>query len=156
MSEYGESMVETLLKEAGYIAKENGMDKVFDLTQLKTATPVPLMEATHLYQPVHGTSAGSRYFVLALGAEIRVAGRWQKGPGAGKLAVRVEGPGVESEDNKELLAAIGLDQKSQTHWSVHLSAVDAVDIRKAVGAILIGLSVEWVTVMPNPHLIQGI
>ena len=140
------------------IAKENGMDaKIFDLSQLKTAKCVPLMEATHLYQPVDGTSSGSRYFALAIGKNLRLAGRWQASAGgAHGLALRVEGPGLDEEETKALIVGCGLDFKSSTHASVHLSAESEIDIRKAVGALLLGLDEEWETVVPNPHVIQGI
>jgi hypothetical protein len=130
--------------------------KVFDVTQLKTATTVPLMKATQLYQPVKGTSSGSRYFVLALGSSLRIAGRWQgKGENHG-LALRVEGSGLEEEETKALIVECGLDFKSPKHASVHLSSNSEVSIRKAVGALLLGLDEDWATTMPNPHVIQGI
>ena len=137
--------------------EENGMDaKIFDLTQLKTATTVPLMKATHLYQPVKGTSSGSRYFALAIGAQIRIAGRWQKSHNGHGLALRVEGPGLDDEGVKAIIVGCGLDFKSSKHASVHLSSESEIDIRKAVGALLLGLSVDWETPIPNPHVIQGI
>ncbi len=133
--------------------KENGMDaKIFDLGKLKTAVTLPLMGATHLYQPVNGTSSGSRYFVLAIGKNLRIAGRWQ----ASSLALRVEGPGLEEEETKALIVGCGLDFKSAKHASVHLSSESVIDIRKAVGALLLGLDEEWLTTVPNPHIIQGI
>ena len=168
MSEYGTSPVEVLtqafadktdeemmaLYAKTHPEEENGMDaKIFDLKQLKTAVTVPLLDATHLYQPVNGTSNGSRYFVLALGERIRVAGRWQK---SGKFAIRIEGEGVKDQDNHAMFEEIGLDQKSNTHWSIHLDASSDVAARKAVGAVLLGLSTEWHTGVPNPHVIQGI
>ncbi len=128
----------------------------FDLKKLKTAKVVPLLNATHFYQPVKGTSSGSRYFVLALGPNLRVAGRWNVGGGGHGLALRVEGPGLEAEETKALVVACGLDFKSATHASVHLSSGSDIDIRKAVGALLIGLGEPWLTPMPSPNVIEGI
>ena len=139
------------------VIEENVMDvKIFDPAQLKTAKCVPLMKATHLYQPVSGTSSGSRYFVLAIGTKLRIAGRWQSGGGGYTLALRVEGPGLKDEEVKALIVGCGLDFKSPKHASVHLSSESEIDIRKAVGALLLGLDEVWETIVPNPHIIQGI
>ncbi len=131
------------------------MNGVFDLAKLKTAKVVPLMNATKLYQPVNGTSSGSRYFALAIGPNLRVAGRWQSSSGGHSLALRVEGPGLDEEETKALVVGCGLDFKSPKHASVHLSSDSMIDIRKAVGALLFGLGELWETGAPNPHVIQG-
>ena len=136
--------------------EEETMMEHFNLAKLKSAKTVPLMEAEKLYQPVRGTSSGSRYFVLAIGPKLRVAGRWMSGGNGHGLALRVEGPGLEIEETKALVSAVGLDFKSPTHASVHLSSTSEIEILKAVGALLFGLDQEWTTTMPNPHTIEGI
>jgi hypothetical protein len=55
---------------------------------MKTAAPVPLRTASQMYQPVKGSSLGSRYFVVAANQDLRIAAKWE----SGALAIRIEGP----------------------------------------------------------------
>ena len=64
---------------------------VFDQKTMFTAPLTKLRDATQLYQPVSGTSGGSRYFMVAANQDLRIGARLH----GGTLSVRIEGPGVE-------------------------------------------------------------
>jgi len=85
----------------------------FDITKMFTAPTVTMIKATKLYQPVSGTSSGSRYFIIALSPAIKVAARWKKGHASEGLALRVEGPGLSDPHTVTVLEQIGLDIKSR-------------------------------------------
>lgn len=114
----------------------------FDLAKLNTATPVPLRDAKQMYQPVHGTSSGSRYFMVAAGDGIRVAARFK----SGSLSVRVEGSKLDSYKSKLL----GTQMKmSGDYASLHLK-VDTMELAsKTLGAVLLGLGIPLDTPIPD-------
>ena len=60
----------------------------FPADKMKVATPVPLRTASQMYQPVKGSSPGSRYFVVAANQDLRIAAKWE----SGALAICIEGP----------------------------------------------------------------
>jgi hypothetical protein len=136
---------------------ETGVTKVpkgtFDVSKLLTAPTVTMMKATKLYQPVKGTSAGSRYFMIAIGPALRVAVRWKTGPSTESLALRVEGSGLGNPYTVKMLEQIGLDTKSATHMSAHLTAANDIEARKALGALLFAINEPWTTPMPDPAVV---
>ncbi|WP_162742361.1 hypothetical protein [Nitratireductor sp. OM-1] len=122
----------------------------FDLSQMKTAKPVPLSLADRMYQPVSGTSGNSRYYVVAGNQDIRVAARYKDGI----LSVRVEGPKLEK--HMSAICSSGFDQKSGKNYaSVHLSVVNDQLAAKSLGALLLGMGVQLDTAYPNLNLIKG-
>lgn len=115
---------------------------VFDLKKIHSANPVKLRDATHMYQPVHGTSSGSRYFMVAAGKGIRVAVRYQ----VGQLSVRIEGDDLE----KHLPKVLANQFKSGNGYaSLHLEVGDPVMGAKTLGAILLGLGIPLETPLPQ-------
>ena len=121
----------------------------FDLKKLKTAPVVLLREADQMYQPVGGTSGGSRYFVVAGADGIRVAARYTHK----SLSIRVEGKKLTSYSSN--LALAGLDLKKNAEYSsIHLEVSDDVLAAKTLGAILLGLGVPFETPFPNINLIK--
>lgn len=112
------------------------------LATLLSAARVKLADATCLYQPVFATSAASRYYVVALHPQAKVAARYH----GNKLSLRVEG---DIDGLKETLTQSGLDVHSH-YASLHLSAPDNLKASKAVGAVLMALGLPFQT--PYPEL----
>jgi hypothetical protein len=125
----------------------------FDTSKMLTAPTVTMMEATKLYQPVRGTSSGSRYFMFAISPALRVAVRWKSTPSSEGLALRVEGSGLTNPYTVKMLEQIGLDKKSDTHMSAHLTAANDIEARKALGALLFALNEPWSTPTPDPGVV---
>ena len=117
----------------------------------KNAT-VKLRDAHAMYQPVQGTSQGSRYFVVAGNDDLRVAARWN----ANTLSVRIEGQNL-----KKHIAAVGnvfggVNTKNM-YASLHLEVgTDPILANKTLGAILLGLGIEFDTPFPNASVIKGL
>ena len=123
----------------------------FDLAKLKTGEQVKLRDATMMYQPVHGSSGGSRYFVVAANKDIRVAARWK----GSALSIRIEGPGLDQHVGS--IKACGFDNvnASKAYASLHLEVgSDQVLASKALGAVLLGLGLPLETPIPRLELIK--
>lgn len=122
----------------------------FDLSKIKTADLVKLRDATMMYQPVHGSSAGSRYFMIAGNQTLRVAARLK----GGTLSIRIEGSNIT--DFKKQIEAVGFSKmsKSEQYASVHLDVGgDKILANKTLGAFLVGLGVSLDTPIPDLSLI---
>jgi len=117
---------------------------IFDKAKMKTAEPVSLSDAGHLYQPVKGTSAGSRYFLVAANDHLRVGARWR--PTHNSLSIRVEGDSFAKHIGN--IQAAGFDTK-HGYASLHLSCPTELVARKALGAVILGLGVTIETPMPD-------
>lgn len=109
--------------------------------------PVPLIEATEMYQPVGGTSHGSEYYVVAIAHDLKVAARAKNG----KLSFRVEGN--INEYSNALLAA-GLNG-SDSHYSIHLDVGDLKMAKRTIGALLMDVGAKWETTLPDLSVIYG-
>jgi len=125
----------------------------FDVSKLMSAPTVTMLQATKLYQPVRGTSSGSRYFIIALSPALKVAARWKQAPASEGLALRVEGKGLTNPYTVKLLEQIGLDKKSEVHMSAHLTVTNDIEARKAIGALLYAINEPWTTPRPDPEVI---
>jgi hypothetical protein len=120
----------------------------FPETQKKMAPTIQLRKATMMYQPVSGTSQGSRYYVVACNNDLRIAARWS----GASLSVRIEGPGLA-----KFLPQIGSagfstssGKASKEYASVHLDVGDnAVMASKTLGAVLMGLGIAMETPLPD-------
>jgi hypothetical protein len=118
----------------------------FPPKEMLTAKPVKLRNAVMLYQPVDGSSAGSRYFMVAASQDVRVGARLTNA----QLSIRIEGPAWSKYAHT--IAALGFDtvNKSKDYASVHLSVGnDLVAANKTLGAILMGLGIPLETPIPN-------
>lgn len=121
----------------------------FDLSKLFTANPVKLRDATMMYQPVMGTSSGSRYFMVAANAKIRVAARLL----GESLSVRIEGP--EWKNYVQNIKSCGFDKVEKEYASIHLNVgYDLVMASKTLGAILLGLGIPFETPLPELKIIK--
>lgn len=129
---------------------ESGKWATFDISKMKTAPLVKLRDADKMYQPVHGTSGGSRYYVVAGNDDLRVAARYQ----GGTLSVRVEGPKLQI--HLKAITAGGLGVKAgKDYASVHLEVDSDQLAAKTLGAVLMGLGVPLDTALPNLNVIKG-
>lgn len=116
---------------------------IFPVHQMKYAARVPLTQAKHLYQPVEGTSAGSRYYVVGLSKDLKVAARFT----GSQVSIRLEG---DLDKHAAALGLLGIPCKGN-YASVHVGSQDMSLLRRAVGAVLTGLDgVEFYT--PTPKL----
>ena len=123
----------------------------FERKKMFTSTPVKLREATQMYQPVYGTSSGSRYFVVAANDDLRVAARIE----AGTLSIRIEGP--HWVKHAKAIAAFGFTNVNadKGYASMHLNVGDMAAGRKALGAVIAGLGIQMDTVVPDLQLLQA-
>jgi hypothetical protein len=118
----------------------------FPPEQKKTAPLQKLRDATMMYQPVHGTSANSRYYVVAANDDLRIAARVNQGT----LSVRIEGSGWTKYTMK--MDAVGFSKVNSTkqYSSMHLNVgLDKVTMSKTLGAILLGLGIPMDTPIPD-------
>lgn len=120
----------------------------FDMKHLTTATLVPLAEATKMYQPVRGTSTGSRYYLVAANPNLRVAARWQASNGG--LSIRIAGDGFGKHSTE--INDAGFDHKGD-YASLHLTCGTEVIARKALGAVIAGLGMAMDTPLPDLKII---
>jgi hypothetical protein len=111
-------------------------------------SPVKLSAANRLYQPVHGSSKGSRYFVVGVSPDIVVAVRVD----GHQVSVRVEG--AKLGNYAKALASLGVHAKGE-YASGHF-ACENTNPQRLVGAILFSLGAMWVTPIPNMTLLQGV
>lgn len=110
--------------------------------EMKTVSTVKLVDATKLYQPVQGTSSGSRYFAVGIAPSLKVGVRY----GPSSIAIRIEGPMLADAETRMELKTFGFSNATSDYGSMHLNVGDIVLARKLLGSVLMGLGVEW----PHP------
>ena len=121
---------------------------IFDSNKVHTAEPVQLAEAVALYQPVRGTSANSRYFLVAANDYLRIGARWR--PKHNSLSIRIEGEGFTK--HKKNITEAGFEPKKD-YASLHLACTTETVARKALGAVIMGLGVTIETPIPDLSVI---
>ena len=149
-----------VLKEAGLKADGNELAQqvvvsvhkwpTFALDCLQTAAVQQLAKATKMYQPVQGSSVGSRYFLLAGCDDVRVGVRYN----GGALGIRIEGPGFNKYTKR--FSEVGFAKIQKGYASLHLEVgTDAMVANKTLGAVLLGLGIPFETPLPNLQMIAG-
>jgi len=124
--------------------------------EIKDGEPVKLAMATRLYQPVLGTSGGSRYFLVARGGRLVVGARLRDG----KLSVRVEAlPGQSiTEKDKAVWGDVGFSvEKSKIdngYMSEHLQVGTTMMANKVLGSMLVGFGGFEMVGMPNMDKVE--
>lgn len=137
------STKETL--QAAAPVKKTGMWLPFPEEKMKTAPLTKLRDANQMYQPVLGTSAGSRYYLVAANKDLRVAARYMPH----KLSIRIEGPGFSKYAPQIKNAGIEV-HGGKEYASIHLDVgSDQTMANKTLGAILLGLGVPLETPFPQ-------
>jgi hypothetical protein len=105
---------------------------------------VKLRNATKMYQLVGGSEGSSRYVVVAMTDELKVAARHRNS----MLSLRVEGPGIAK--HKARLTQAGFSKFGTDYASVHLATSgDKLLAAKALGAVLLGLQMNLSTPWPD-------
>lgn len=108
--------------------------------KMKTLPVVQLADAEMLFQPVKGTSAGSKYFVVGIGAGIRVAARYKKVADGGKLSVRIEGsafPKLTAKIHEAGVFGPNFAGSFQGDYaSMHIAVDGKKETQRVIGAIL--------------------
>lgn len=118
--------------------------------KMQADPPGLLQTATRMYEPVRGSSKGSRYFLIAANAELRVAARLKNH----SLSLRIEGPCFV--EHKQRISQVGVTNVNTNYASMHLEVQGSlVTANKAVGAILLGLGIKFDTPTPDLQLIAG-
>jgi hypothetical protein len=110
------------------------------LDKMKTEAPVKLKIASKLFQPVLGTSAGSKYFVVGLGSGIRVAARYKGSAEHGKLSVRIEGDSFPKLTMKIQEAGVFgptfAGKFDSDYASMHVAVAGKSEAQRVIGAVL--------------------
>jgi hypothetical protein len=105
---------------------------------------VKLRNATKMYQLVGGSEGTSRYVVVAMTDDLKIAARHRNS----MLSMRVEGPGLTK--HKARLTNAGFSKFGPDYASVHLATSgDKLLAAKALGAVLLGLQLNLSTPWPD-------
>jgi hypothetical protein len=124
----------------------------FDPKKMKTAATVKLRDATQMYQPVHGTSQGSRYFLVGANEDVKIAARLQNGT----LSIRIEGNGWKAHQTAILACGFDNHGPAKDYTSLHVVVGhNSVLANKTLGAVLTGLGIPLETPIPNAKLLEG-
>lgn len=114
--------------------------KTYPPDKMKTDAAVQLKQADQLFQPVKGTSANSRYFVVGLGAGIKVACRYVGSAEKGKMSVRIEGEAFPKLTMKIQEAGVFgpafAGSFKGDYASMHLAVNGKKEVQRVVGAVL--------------------
>lgn len=141
------------IKKTPMPASVAGKQKWAPVSQLhmSKAEPVKLRDATFMYQPVKGSSAGSRYFLVGGNDGIRIGARYK-----GKtLTVRIEGPDFDTYVSKFQSMGFSNAATGNGYGSMHLDVSNDLIAAKALGAILVGLGLPLETPIPSLSIIKG-
>jgi hypothetical protein len=104
---------------------------------------ISLRNAKRLYQPVKGSSSGSRYACVAIGPHLKVGARVVANKA---LSVRVEGEALGKYSKP--LSDAGFTVKTD-YASIHLD-IEGLDlVAKTLGAVLMAVGDTFNTPMPN-------
>lgn len=123
---------------------------LFNPALMTSAPVVKLRDATKLYQPVSGSSTGSRYFVVGCGKNARVAARYTDK----SLSIRVEGPLLETGAASDSMSQMGM-KVSKAYASIHLNVENDNLAAKTLGAVMMGLGIKLETPLPDLMLLKG-
>jgi len=123
---------------------------LFPVAQMQTAPLVPLETADRLYQPVNGSSGGSRYFVVALRSDLKVAARYR----GDKLSIRVEGKALKVFS--KALDVAGFASSNGPYRSLHLGPLGGpVMAGRTLGSVLCGMNIDFVSTTPQIGVIAN-
>jgi hypothetical protein len=101
-----------------------------------------LRDATFVGQMVYGSSEGSFYKTVAIGP-VNVAAK----VGTGAVSLRVESPSITPQVIK-LLAEMGFSNKKE-YLSMHCALSPTMPASRVVGAVLLGLNMQFKEVITN-------
>lgn len=108
--------------------------------------PVQLKDATRLYQPVYGTSAGSIYYAIALNKSVKVAARIT----SDQISIRAEG---DIAQHLPAFNSVQLTSKGD-YVSGHF-AYGHIPPERLIGAVLAGCGIAFDTPIPVVAFLKG-
>lgn len=138
---------------ASMAAETSPPDPVFigiDMAKMEDK-PVPLVEATKMYQPVKGTSSSSVYHLVACNVELKIAARYS----GNNLSLRCEGS-VEKYKHNLKEAGFSMSNISSGYVSVHLQVPDDTLAAKTLGAIIVGSAITFDSPLPVLSAFKGV
>lgn len=114
--------------------------------------PIPLSQANHMFQPVKGTSAGSKYFVVAMNSNLRVAARIQ----GGSVSIRVEPVSAFDADTISKFNSVSVTgEPNASYLSGHFECKDKVTPERIIGSVLFGAGIAFDTTITKLDLIKN-
>lgn len=138
---------QTASEATTYIPTNSQKWGAFPEAEMASAQPVKLRDADRMYQPVSGTSGGSRYFLVAARDDLKIAARFKNG----RLSVRIEGPDLAKYVGS--IQQVGFDNVKTSgdkpYASMHLDIADQTVAAKALGAVITGLGIVMETPVPS-------
>jgi len=143
----------TVYKDVVEPAKSPKMPAPMTVKEATAAVPIPLRDATRLYQPVKSTSEGSRYYLIAARKDLRMAVRIL----GDKVSCRVEGKGIEGHVSRlqEAGFATHIGDGTKPHYaSVHVVADGPTKRHKTLGALVMGLGLDFDTPMFSTQTLE--
>lgn len=122
--------------------------------EMVSADLTPLRDASKMYQPVKGSTAGKRYYCIALSATLRAGVAYD----GSELSVRIEGPNfVDHFDAIKVMFITAI--KAKGYGSLHFGVTDTAQAARALGAILMGVATAtnapWETPLPVLEFVKG-
>lgn len=115
-----------------------------------------LADAKHLHQAVYGTSIGSRYYVIALGDDARVAVRIKNANDISIKAICTKAP--QSKAGQEVTAGFeraSLAKAKGGHWSLHLNPTSMVMAERSIGSTLFAMGIPFWAVTGQLSVLAG-
>lgn len=146
------AIIKTVQTKAGLsapsVVKTTAGFTVLPEHEMNTAQPVKLWEATKMYQPVTASSVGSKYFVVALRPDLKLAARYIEG----RLSVRAEGTGLPNYFNAFIESGFNA---GTGYYSLHVQVGGDKMLSRTLGSILLGLNVDFTLVAGMPAKLIG-
>lgn len=110
--------------------------------------PVKLRDATRMYQPVKGSSGGSRYALVAAAPDLKVGLRIK----GHSMSFRVEGSNLNAY--KAHLVSLFDGQDKGDYLSMHLGAESDELKAKTIGAVLMAVNRPFLTPFPSLKILK--
>ena len=156
-------------KTLGEILEEHVEEAAADPVSLAQENPeykslkshiMDLSEAKHLHQAVYGTSTGSRYYVIALGDDARVAVRIRSETdisiNISIKAICTKAP--QSAAGQKVTAGFeraALAKAKGGHWSLHLNPTSMVMAERSIGSTLFAMGIPFWAVTGQLSVLAG-
>lgn len=119
-------------------------------TMLKSADPVTLRDATHLYQRVMG-STSTQYYVVAMNKDVKIAVKID----GNALSMRAEGNLTPTVQQALSRASLSLKSKNgQFYMSQHFTCDEDATVSHLLGALLSATELEFDTAFPSIKKLQ--
>lgn len=114
-----------------------------------------LEDAEHLHQAVHGTTSGSRYYVIALGDNAKVAARIKS---ATDISIKAICTASTHDDITKVIAGFeraALAKAGAGHYSLHLNPTNMEMAERSIGATLFAMGIPFWAVTGHVAVLTG-